>query len=57
MRGIVRGTRRQTLNRYYLKDGKWYVESREGILGPFVRREEAAASLEKHKRKFVSKRG
>ena len=57
MSGIVRSTRRQTLNRYYVKDGKWYVETREGILGPFVRREEAVASLEKHKRKYVSKRG
>lgn len=57
MRGIVRSTRRQTLNRYYLKDGKWYVETREGILGPFVRREEAVACLERHKRKYVSKRG
>ncbi|MCC6206895.1 MAG: hypothetical protein IT488_01900 [Gammaproteobacteria bacterium] len=57
MNGIARSTRRQTLNRYYLKNGKWYVESREGVLGPFVRREEAVAHLEKHKRKYVSKRG
>jgi hypothetical protein len=33
------------------------VETREGQQGPFVRREEAVAHLEKHKRKFVSKRG
>ena len=57
MDDAVRSTRRQTLNRYYLKDGKWYVETREGIQGPFVRREEAAAHLEKHKRKFGFKRG
>lgn len=57
MSGTVRSTRRQTLNRFYLKDGKWYVETREGIQGPFVRREEAVAHLERHKRKFLSKRG
>ncbi|MGE0371979.1 MAG: DUF6316 family protein [Gammaproteobacteria bacterium] len=57
MNGTVRSTRRQTLNRYYHKDGKWYVETREGIQGPFVRREEAVAHLDKHKRKHVSKRG
>jgi len=57
MSGTVRGARRQTLNRYYLKDGKWYVETREGVQGPFVRREEAVVHLEKHKRRFPYKRG
>lgn len=52
MSWTVGSTRRQTLNRYYLKDGKWYVETREGVQGPFVRREEAVAYLEKHKRKY-----
>jgi hypothetical protein len=57
MSGTVRSTRRQALNRYFHKEGKWYVETREGQQGPFLRREEAVAHLEKQKRKFVSKRG
>lgn len=57
MNGSVRSTRRQTLNRFYLRNGKWYVETREGVLGPFVRREEAAGHLDKHKRRFGYKRG
>jgi hypothetical protein len=43
--------RRQALNRFFLKGGKWYVESREGLQGPFFRREEAAAYLERHIRR------
>jgi hypothetical protein len=46
-----RRSRRQTLNRYFLKSGKWYVESREGLQGPFFRREEAAAHLDRHIRR------
>lgn len=43
--------RRQALNRFFLKAGKWYVESREGMQGPFFRREEAVAHLERHIRR------
>jgi len=57
MSGAVRNTGRQAPNRYLLKNGKWYVETREGVQGPFVRREEAAGHLERHKRRFGCKRG
>jgi hypothetical protein len=48
--------RRHALNRFYHLDGKWYVEAREGRQGPFSRREEAVAYLEKHKRRHRGKR-
>jgi hypothetical protein len=42
--------RRRALNRFYLQEDGWYVQSREGLLGPFSRREDAVAHLERHKR-------
>lgn len=48
--------RRHALNRFYHLEGKWYVEAREGRQGPFSRREEAVAYLEKHKRRHRRKR-
>jgi len=42
--------RRRALNRFYLQDGGWYVEAREGLMGPFMRREDAVAHLARHKR-------
>lgn len=48
--------RRHALNRFYHHEGKWYVEAREGRQGPFLRREEAVAHLERHKRRHRRKR-
>ena len=48
---VQRQARRQTLNRFFLKGGKWYIESREGMQGPFFRRDEAVAHLERHIRR------
>lgn len=43
--------RRRTLNRFFFDDnGNWFVQAREGVQGPFTRREEAVAYLERHKR-------
>lgn len=47
---MVGRARRRALNRFFLRDEGWYVQSREGLLGPFARREDAAAQLERHKR-------
>lgn len=44
--------RRQILNRFFHRAGKWYIEAREGCQGPFFRREEAVAHLERHIRRF-----
>ena len=49
-------SRRHALNRFYHQGGKWYVEAREGRQGPFFRREEAVAHLERHKRRYRHKR-
>lgn len=49
-------TRRHVLNRFYHQGGKWYVEAREGRQGPFSRREEAVAHLERHKRRHRRRR-
>lgn len=43
--------RRRALNRFYFQEGRWYVEAREGVQGPFTRREEAVAHIERHKRR------
>lgn len=48
--------RRQILNRFYHLGGKWYVEAREGRQGPFFRRDEAVAHLERHIRRHGWKR-
>lgn len=49
-------TRRHRLNRFFHEGGKWYLDAREGRQGPFIRREEAVAYLERHKRKYGWKR-
>ncbi len=56
MSEIAQNVRRQILNRYFHKGGKWYIEAREGCQGPFLRREEAVAHLEKHIRRHGWKR-
>lgn len=39
------------LNRFrHVVNRGWYVESREGMLGPFILREEAVNLLEQHKK-------
>lgn|GEM_PF-3656447 len=36
---------RQRLNRFFFKDNAWYVEIRDGIKGPFPRRQDATQFL------------
>lgn len=51
-----RSRRRTLLNRFFHHEGKWYVEAREGRQGPFFRREDAVAYLERHKRRYRRRR-
>lgn len=53
---IERAPRRNTLNRFFFRSGKWYVETREGCQGPFVRRQDAVEHLDRHLRKHGSNR-
>jgi siroheme synthase (precorrin-2 oxidase/ferrochelatase) len=39
---------RQKLNRFFFKDNAWYVEIREGVKGPFPRREDASQFLARY---------
>lgn len=39
---------RQKLNRFFFKDNGWYVEIRNGVKGPFPRREDAAHFLQRY---------
>lgn len=39
---------RKKLNRYFFKDNAWYVEIRDGVKGPFPRREDASLFLERY---------
>ena len=42
---------RHNLNRFYHESGSWFVDVREGKMGPFVSRDEAVEFLERYKRK------
>ncbi len=45
--------RRHRLSRFFLDSGFWYVELRQGRLGPFHRYEQALQSLEQFKRRIL----
>jgi len=39
---------RYKLNRFFFKENAWYVEIRDGIKGPFPRREDASQFLARY---------
>ena len=41
---------RHNLNRFYHEGGTWFVDVREGKMGPFVNRDDAVEYLERYKR-------
>ena len=42
--------KRHNLNRFYHEGGTWFVDVREGKMGPFVNRDDAVEYLERYKR-------
>ncbi len=44
---------RMRLSRFFHDGGRWYVDAREGRLGPFHCREQAARFLERFKRRVL----
>ena len=53
MRPLQTKEQRFTLNRFFYMMGKgWFVEAREGLQGPFFKREDAESHLEEVKKEF-----
>jgi hypothetical protein len=58
MQSLQTKEQRFTLNRFYYMMGKgWFVEAREGLQGPFLKRADAETHLEVVKKEFGWKRG